>query len=221
MLIPVKTVIIGPNAKFSRFCGGGSSSLNPYYAISPYEGIARNLDTDPSYTIGCYAHKELPVLGPLLTTQKCGGKPGIVFRAYTEPPTVKDRQAVDEITLTNTDMLLTDYTHPEIKDALWYAEIDGYLTAQEGGEFELGLCVYGAARLYVDGKEIIDNETTQTQGQVFYGCGTIEEKGSIEVKEGQTYHIKVLFSSAPASKLGAGGVVRFSGGGVRIGAVQF
>jgi beta-glucosidase len=32
--------VIGPNAKFAAFSGGGSASLLPYYAVTPYDGIA-------------------------------------------------------------------------------------------------------------------------------------------------------------------------------------
>jgi beta-glucosidase len=85
------------------------------------------------------------------------------------------------------------------------------------GEFELGLCVYGTAKLFVDGVMTIDNATSQRQGTVFFGCGTLEETGVVTVKKGQTYHIKVEFASSPTNKLGAGGVIRFGGGGVRIG----
>lgn len=77
--------------------------------------------------------------------------------------------------------------------------------------------MYGTAKLYVDSKMVIDNETAQRQGSVFYGCGTVEEKGIIQVTKGASYHIKVVFASAPTNKLGAGGVVRFGGGGIRIG----
>ncbi|KAH8694614.1 glycoside hydrolase superfamily [Ilyonectria robusta] len=200
---PTLTVIIGPNAKVSVFCGGGSSSLNPYYAVSPFDGISNCLSTEPQYTVGCYAHKELPILGPSLTTTKSGSTPGVTFRSYTEPPSVENRKAVDEISLTKTDMLLLDYKRPAITSPLWYAD--------------LGLCVYGTAKLYVDSKMVIDNETAQRQGSVFYGCGTVEEKGIIQVTKGASYHIKVVFASAPTNKLGAGGVVRFGGGGIRIG----
>lgn len=210
-------MIIGPNAKVSVFCGGGSSSLNPYYAVSPFDGISKCLSTEPQYTIGCYAHKELPILGPSLTTTKSGSTPGVTFRSYTEPSSVENRKAVDEISLTKTDMLLLDYKHPAITSPLWYADVEGWLTSEEDGEFELGLCVYGTAKLYVDGKMVIDNETDQRQGSVFYGCGTVEEKGIIQVTKGASYHIKVVFASAPTNKLGAGGVVRFGGGGIRIG----
>lgn len=223
-ILPLKkaksTVIIGPNAKVSTYCGGGSSSLPPYYAITPFDGICKKLNSEPRYAIGCYSHKELPLLGLQLKQTTDGAQPGFNFKAYNQPPSVHCREVVDKLTLTKSDMILLDYKCSKITSPLWYAEIDGYLTAEEEGQFELGLCVYGTAKLYVDDKLVIDNETVQTQGSVFYGCGTVEERGTIAVKKGTKYHIKVTFASAPTSKLEAGGVVRFGGGGLRIGGCQ-
>jgi beta-glucosidase len=54
-LLPLKkeksTAIIGPNAAISAYCGGGSASLLPYYAISPLEGI-RNVVPEAKFEMG-------------------------------------------------------------------------------------------------------------------------------------------------------------------------
>jgi beta-glucosidase len=209
---------LGPNAKIATYHGGGSASLAAYYAVTPFDGISAQLTSPPSYTAGCYAHKELPLLGTLLKTDK--GEPGVTFRAYKDPPSVKDRELCDEIVLDKTEFLLMDYNCPKIKSLLWYADIDGYFTAEEDSDFELGLGVYGAAKLYVDGKLLIDNETKQTKGTLFFHCGTVEEKGILSVKKGQKYHIKVEFISAPACKLAQGSNVLFGGGAARIGGAK-
>ncbi|PBP21981.1 glycosyl hydrolase family 3 N terminal domain-containing protein [Diplocarpon rosae] len=210
-----KTLVVGPNAKIAYYHGGGSASLAAYYAVTPFDGISAQLTSPPIYTVGCYAHKELPLLGNLLKTDK--GEAGVRFRAYNEPPTMKDREYVDEITLIRTEFLLMDYKPPEIKQPLWYADVEGSFTAERDGDFEIGLSVYGAAKLFVDGKLLIDNETVQKKGSLFFNCGTVEEKGILRVKKGQTYHVKVEFTSAPASKLDQGSNVLFGGGAVRIG----
>src|ERR1700761_5693086 len=48
-----KTAVIGPNAAFAAYCGGGSAALLPYYAVSPLEGV-RNLlkDSEVEYELG-------------------------------------------------------------------------------------------------------------------------------------------------------------------------
>lgn len=114
-------------------------------------------------------------------------------------------------------MFMFDYVCPKDTKGIWYADIEGFFTPDMDGDFELGLCVYGTAKLYVDGVWTIDNDTEQRQGSVFFGCGTLEEIGVIPVKKGQTYHIQIQYASAATNKLGGGGVIRFGGGGVRLG----
>ncbi len=211
-------MILGPNAKMAAYHGGGSASLNAYYAVTPFDGISAQLTTPPEYTVGCYAHKELPLIGTLLKTDK--GEPGITFRAYNEPPSAKDRKCIDEITLTKTEFLLMDYKCPRITQELYYADIEGDFTAEEDADFEFGLGVYGAAKLFIDDELLIDNDTKQTKGTMFFNCGTIEEKGILSIKKGQQYHLKVEFASAPACKLDQGTNVLFGGGAVRIGGAK-
>lgn len=115
---------------------------------------------------------------------------------------------------------MMDYYNPNLKSLLWYADIEGSFTAEEDGDYELGLGVYGTAKLFVDGNLLIDNESKQTKGTMFFSCGTVEEKGILPVKKGQTYQIKVEFASAPSCKLDQGSNVLFGGGAVRIGGAK-
>lgn len=214
-------LLIGPNTKTSVYCGGGSSSMAPYYAVSPWKGIEAKVK-DPSkmeFAIGCYSHKELPLVSNQFTvTADPMSKRGLVFRAYNDPPTTsQDREIVDEIELDSALGMMMDYHNPKLKSDLWYADVEGYFCADRTGDYELGLCIYGTGKLYVDGKEVVDNASKQRQGTVMYGCGTVEEKGTYQMEKGKTYHIKLEFASAATSKLEGDGIVRFGGGGFRIG----
>lgn len=211
-------MIVGPNAKVATYHGGGSASLAAYYAVTPFDGIGAHVESTPSYTVGAYAHKDLPLLGHLLKTDK--GEPGVSFRAYNSPPKAENREVADEIILTKTELLMMDYHCPRLKEELWWADVEGYLTADEDCEFELGLGVYGTANLYVDDKLIIDNSTKQTRGTMFFSCGTVEERGTVSLKKGQKYHIKVEFASSPSCKLDRGENVLFGPGAVRIGGAK-
>jgi beta-glucosidase len=110
-----------------------------------------------------------------------------------------------------------DYKVEGDTTGLWYADIEGFYVPEADGKFKFGICVYGTAKLFVDGNLVVDNATVQRQGSAFYGSGTIEEVGTVIMKAGQKYHVKIEFASAPTNKLATGGVVRFGGGGVRIG----
>jgi len=217
-LINYQTLILGPNAKVATYHGGGSASLAAYYTVTPFDGISAQLTAPPDYTVGCYAHKELPLLGLQLKTEK--GDTGVIFRAYNDPPSVRDRKIADEIHLTTTALLMMDYSCANLKSDLWYADIEGFYTAEEDGDLELGLGVYGSANLFVDDKLLIDNTTKQTKGTLFFSCGTVEEREILPVKKGQTYHFKVEFISSPSSKLDQGSNVLFGNGAVRLGGAK-
>ncbi|EPE30379.1 (Trans)glycosidase [Glarea lozoyensis ATCC 20868] len=213
-----KTLILGPNAKYAAIHGGGSAALAAYYAVTPFEGIKSQLTSDPLYTVGCYSHKELPLIGDILKT--ANGETGISFKAYNEAPNVPDREIADELVLTKTELLMMDYNCSKLKSDLWYGTIEGTYTAEEDCDFEFSLGVYGAAKLFVDDKLLIDNDTVQRKGTMFFNCGTAEEKGTIPVKKGQAYQIRVEFSSAPTSKLDPGSNTLFGSGAVRIGGAK-
>lgn len=214
-----KTVVIGPNAKVANYHGGGSASLTAYYAVTPWEGICGKLESEPGYTVGSHSHKMLPLLGYICSSAASGGKnPGMTLKVYNEPPSDVNRVCTDEIDLKKTELLLVDYYNDKLKSPLWYADFEGSFVAEEDGTFEFGVVVCGTAQLFVDGQLVVDNATVQRQGEAFFGAGTVEEKGAIEVKNGQRYNVKVEFASTPSSKLD-GNNATFGGGALRVGGI--
>lgn len=68
-------------------------------------------------------------------------------------------------------------------------------------QYEFGLTVSGTGQLFVDGKLVVDNKTKQTKGVAILNFGTIEERASIELQQGETYKITVDYVSAPTYTL--------------------
>lgn len=210
-----KTVIIGPNAKVATYHGGGSASLAAFYAVTPFDGISEKLSSPPEYAIGQYSHKMLPLLTHSVKSKS--GKPGMTMTAYNEPPEEgADRTPLDVIELDKTELFLVDYVNPKIRSKVWYADVEGSFVADEDGAWDMSLVVIGTAKLFCNGELVVDNGTKQRQGDSFFGQGTAEEKGSLRVKKGETYKIRVEFGSAATSKLESGNVT-FGGGALRIG----
>jgi beta-glucosidase len=207
-------VIIGPNAKVATYHGGGSASLAAYYAVTPFDGISSKLSSPPTFSQGAYSHKLLPMLGLFVTGSS--GNPGMTMKAYREPPEVVDRQLRDQLDVVKTDMLLVDYKNPKIGSNLWYADLEGSFVVDEDCEWEFGCIVAGTAKLYVNGDLVVDNESVQRQGNAFFGAATIEERGRAKLQKGETCNVKVVFGSAPTSKL-TGRTVLFGSGALRIG----
>ena len=208
--------IIGPNAKSAAYCGGGSASLAAYYTVSPFEGVSAQSHSEVHFAQGAYGHKELPLLGKLLQT--FDGKPGFIFRAYDLPPGASDRKLLDELHLTNSYKLLMDYNVPHVPTgAVYYVDVEGIFVPEEDGLYDFGLTVEGTARLFVDGKLLVDNATEQRLGTSFFGAGTVEERSDLDLEAGKAYAIKVEFGSGPTCTLERPAIVSFGAGGLRIG----
>lgn len=84
--------------KMTAFCGGGSAALQPYYTVSPYEGIVGQLpeDVEVRYEIGARSHGFIPELKAGTEARTADGAAGLRMRFYRDPPTVSDRTIIDE-----------------------------------------------------------------------------------------------------------------------------
>lgn len=208
-----KIAVIGPNAKIATYCGGGSASLNAYYAITPFEGIRSIATGGVEFAQGAYGFKMLPQLGKELTVD---GKPGFTLRFFNDPPTDSKRTLLEERHLDNSDIFFLDYDHPNL-NPIWYAEAEGNFTAPQSGTYDFGLCVQGTGRLYIDDKLLISNVENQRPGPSFLGSGTLEETGAKELVAGETYRITVQWGCAKTSTRKTPGTVDFGHGGLRFG----
>ncbi|KAL4756904.1 beta-glucosidase H [Aspergillus foveolatus] len=210
--------VIGPNAKIAAYCGGGSASLDAYYTVTPFEGVSAQSKGEVHFAQGSYSYKDLPLIGHLLKTDD--GKTGFKFRVYDEPASSSNRELLHELHLVSSQGFLMDYRHPKIKSYLYYVDMEGYFTPEESGIYDFGVVVVGTGKLLVDDEVVVDNTKNQRLGSAFFGNGTVEEKGSKELKAGQNYKITFQFGTAPTSDIDTRGVVIFGPGGFRFGAAR-
>jgi beta-glucosidase len=209
------TAVIGPNAAIAAFSGGGSASLLPYYARSPLDGISAACK-DTKYTLGAPGWKKTPLISERVKGKN--GKNGLDMQCFLEPPSKKDRKAFDELFITKSDVLLADYKHPEIpKNSLFYAQLEGTLVPEESTTYEFSMSVAGTGKVFVDGELVVDNETKQVKGDSFFGSGTREELGTIELEKGKEYKVTVTFGTLPTMTLASSGATSFGAGGFRVG----
>ncbi|KAK9473857.1 glycoside hydrolase family 3 protein [Dipodascopsis tothii] len=222
-VLPLKTdktvAVIGPNAKFAAYCGGGSASLTPYYAITPFDGIAAKF-ADVKYVKGCDGHKLLPPIGGDFVA--ADGTTGMHCQVFLEPPSVADRKPIDTFSVTKLDMLLVDYKHPKITpESTFYITSEGSFVPEETGDYQFGVSVYGTAKLFIDDKLVVDNDTKQVRGSSFFGAGTVEETGTATLTAGTSYKVKLEFGSSNSCKLvDPNGGTQFDNGGVKVGMVR-
>ncbi|CAG7955988.1 unnamed protein product [Penicillium salamii] len=212
-----KIAIIGPNAKISTYCGGGSAALNPYYAVTPFDGISASAQGDVQFAQGVYGHQMLPLLGNKLCTEN--GLLGFSLDIFNEPPTVANRTPIDERHETDSMIIFMDYNHPDLQ-SVWYADAEGYFIPEESGIYDFGLTVRGTAKMYVDGELLINNADVQRPGRSFFGSGTVEETASLELEAGKRYKVLIQWGCSATAKHKNPGVVEFGNGGFRFGACK-
>jgi beta-glucosidase len=211
------TAVIGPNADFAAYCGGGSASLKPYYAVSPLEGLRAQVP-DIQYALGAPGWKKIPLLSRL--TKASNGLEGFDMTVFLDPPSKKNRHIIDSLYVNTADIFLDDYKHPKIESNLFYVELDSTLTPEETSEYEFSLSVSGTGKIFINKECVVDNETLQTPGDSFFGSGTVEETGSIKLERGETYHIHITFGTLPTRTFTVAGANAFGAGGLRAGGVQ-
>ncbi|KAJ3558052.1 hypothetical protein NM688_g1141 [Phlebia brevispora] len=190
-----KVAIIGPNAKDRVISGGGSAALKASYIVTPFEGLTKNAPAglDIKYEVGCYAHKYLPTLEDLLKTPS--GEPGWACSFYNHDEHGNPvGNSVADFVLNDTRIKLNDFL-PTGLTPTWTIKLNGKLTVEKAAEYELGLTVAGRAKLFVDGKLVVDNWTRQRPGEFFYGQGTVEEIGVVKLEANKPVDIYVEYTN--------------------------
>ncbi|ODQ80945.1 glycoside hydrolase family 3 protein [Babjeviella inositovora NRRL Y-12698] len=227
-ILPLKTsdsiCVIGPLGKVSSHAGGGTTVLKQPYYTNIYDSVNEKVrlsgnshstwsgsTSDPPtlenaheipYAIGATIHKEIPGLGQRLINNK--GQRGYMATFYLEPPTAPDRTIIDQFYNDESYFQLIDYSnyHLPAESFLFYVTVFGWYIPDESGLYEFGVSVLGTAQLFVDDHLVVDNLTKQTAGNSFFSCGTIEEKGYMEMEKGRKYKVRMEFGSAPTYTLG-------------------
>ncbi|KAI6129846.1 glycoside hydrolase family 3 protein [Pisolithus croceorrhizus] len=219
-----KVAIVGGNAKAVVLSGGGSASLKPSYFVSPYDGIVNSLpsDVEVRYSEGAASYMEMPTLDFDLTTPT--GERGWIGSWYrhenddsmTLAPTPIETRLIDE-----TRVFINTST-PEGITRRWSLKLEGLLKPRSRDcIFEFGLTVAGRAKLFVDGQLVIDNWTRQQRGGAFFGAGTLEKKGRVNLKAGVQYKILVDFCNVRGPADGdEDETVLDSNAGVRLGGAE-
>ncbi|PPQ85427.1 hypothetical protein CVT25_006319 [Psilocybe cyanescens] len=200
-----KVAVVGPNAKAIVLSGGGSAALKASFFVSPYEGIVRALeeagkregvDVEVTYSEGSrgMSYKTMPSLDYDIFTPS--GERGWIasWHAHLDDESMQAREEVYEEMLVDETRIFVSVDHPKGITKRWTMKLRGQLKPREKDcLFEFGLTAAGRAKLWVDGKLIIDNWTRQVRGEDFFGCASIEEKGTFEAKAGTKHDILVEF----------------------------
>lgn len=190
-----RVALIGPNAKVARTMGGGSAQLVAHRAVSPWEGLAGILgDANLSFATGADNFRCVPtIIGPLEAEwfQNHDFSGGPVHRSTFDAATAFLIGARPEGAV--------DATRP------YALRLTGRFVAQATGPHLAGLHSAGHARLFVDGRLVVDCATGWAPGSTFFEMGCDERRGTVDLVAGQDVEIVIDFRSAPTRRLGLQG----------------
>ena len=198
-----KVAVIGPNAKVAQTTGGGSAQVNAHYAVTPFEGIVAKLGdrVQVGYEQGCTNYRLLPLLDTrLLLAGTQGNEHGLAVEYFNNgdlsgSPVKREMQPT-------TDVMW--FSPPQGVDPQRFsARASGRFTPAETGSYTFSLVSAGLSRLFIDGREIIDNWTRQTPGIEYFGFGSAEMKAVVSLEAGHEYQLTLDFARSPEGLLAA------------------
>lgn len=203
-ILPLNTqgriAVIGPNAKVAQAMGGGSSQLNPYYLVTPWDGLVEALGEHRlAYARGATNARFQPIFEATLEAEYFNG-------LDLQPPVVGQDSVTGGI-------FFNFHGHvPGVADPkVWSARFTGQFTPTADGLYEVGITSVGATRVYVDDQLVVDNWTNWVRGNTFFEEGSDEAVGTVELANGRPYEIVVELSrrspkifDIPAFRLGIG-----------------
>lgn len=208
-----KIAMIGPNAKRAIVSGGGSASLKPYYAITPFEGLQAQSDKPLLYSQGCETFKWLPLISDA-DIRDPSGTSGVRLEYYKgdkfqgTPVHVQHKA--------QTDLFLWDSAPPDVLPAYSF-KVKTILRPATTGKHTIGFMTVGPGKMYINGDLFIDNWDWTEEGEAMFD-GSEDVLKTIFLEAGKPVDILVESTNEirPLSKMSFEGP-KHQYGGCRIG----
>ena len=187
-ILPLKKVkliaVIGPNAETAQILGGGSSSVTPHYAVSPFEGI-KNRAGDKikvQAATGCFIYKTLPPPAPE-TLSTADGRRGLNLSLFNGTEFSGDPTYTDVTPRVQYGWF--ENTVPNVNQESFSLRLEGFFTPQKSGTHTLALSAVGWGRLYLDDKLIIDHTSDSDMAK--------QLTAEVKLEGGKAYPIKIEY----------------------------
>ena len=187
----IRTIaVIGSLAVFPAVMGGGSSMVTPHRVRTPLDSL-RTAVGDSIAVVYERGAAVPPSPLPVLTVDHLEGP----MRAEYRSGSGFDGQAeiVEEGTRANF-VWLPDWTDA-IDLSAYTVRSSARVLPEEDGEWHFSLTSVGKSRLFVDGALVVDNWDARRRGKSFFGLGSEEVTGEIEMTSGEARDVVVEYSS--------------------------
>ncbi len=196
-----KIAIIGPNAKTAQIMGGGSAQVNAHYRISPYDGIVAQAGdrAEIRYEQGCTNHKLLPLLaGEQIKGDD--GQGGLSVEYFNNLDL--QGEAALRTHVPDAEMMWFGEVGPGVDPQAFSARFATRFTPSTSGEHHFGLASAGVSRLFVNGQLVVDNWDAWQAGDNYFGAGSQEALGSVDLHADQAYDVTIEYACPEQSTLG-------------------
>ncbi|UPK92787.1 hypothetical protein LCI18_003722 [Fusarium solani-melongenae] len=160
--------------------GGGSTSVNSHYKISPWDALHQ-----------AFADNDLPLLSDHVVNLQ--GEPG--FTCTIHEPNVSE--PIDHIRGILGSAFTLDHVteHKDVK-------LVGVYTAPETGKFYFTLSGLGPSKLFMDGKLLVEQEYDCTDSMAFLFGGVAVPQNTVQLEAGTKYEITITTQAhAPTSHI--------------------
>lgn len=214
-VLPIKNVrkiaVIGPNAKRSIAGGGGSAKVNPYYLVTPFDGIKAATDAEVTFAQGCENPKWLPLASHCCETPT--GDQGVIIEYYKgdrfegNPSSIQHKRT--------TDLYLWD-SAPKIVLPDYSFKVKTTIRPKTTGNHTISLSSVGPGRMFLNGELFLDNWNWTEEGEAMFDDSE-DIMRSVKLEAGVPVDILVESTNEirPASKIPMVGSHGY--GGCRIG----
>ncbi len=188
-VLPLKTAgkiaLIGPNAKIARCMGGGAAQLNAHRQVSPWEGLADVLGEDAlSFAQGCTNHRFEPVLNGPFTAEW-----------FNNTDLVGEPVLVNKAEIANA-FFFNEVAEGKVDAAAFSVRLTGQFTPDASGIHRVGVHCTGRARVFLDGRQVVEAWESWTPGTTLAEEGCDERIAEVSLLAGDSYRIVIEFCSA-------------------------
>ncbi|MBK8988788.1 MAG: glycoside hydrolase family 3 C-terminal domain-containing protein [Chloroflexi bacterium] len=159
---PQRIAVIGENAQAAQIMGGGSSGVNPHYAISPLAGIRQRAgeQAQVAFALGCAIHRQLPPI-PTDWLRTADGRAGLTLSYFGNRQL--DGAPIYTAAIQKTNLHWFGERHPYINPANFSLRLSGQLLVPQSGAYTFTLDSTGHSRFLVDGVVQLECLTAESE----------------------------------------------------------
>ena len=209
-LLPLKPeaitslALIGPNTTTAQMMGGGSAQVNAHYRVTPVAGVAAQVGERVELGVeqGCTNYKMLPLFG----ANSAADGDASFHETYFDSPNLSGEVTREERSEDSEKMWISAFSAAGGASTFSVRRVSTFVPRQSGTH-TFSLTSSGLSRLFIDGREVVNNWEPQMRGDSYFGFGSAEVRAEVPMQAGQSYELRVEYGRQvdtllPAMRLG-------------------